>query len=140
MPTLWWTYLQYHCFTFQSPRINFYFWNERILFILFKFSRWVFRTAAKNGSLLDKKLHWTSFWWIIPESIRSKTLIVHFWRRGFYILRHFSPNVGLIKPEKAHFSAGLELLDEDKQCCSFMRLHYNVGKIPLLAVVGRTPG
>ena len=75
----------------------------------------------------------TSFWWIIPESIRSKTLIVHFWRRGFYILRHFSPNVGLIKPEKAHFSAGLELLDEDKQCCSFMRLHYNVGKIPVLA-------
>lgn len=82
----------------------------------------------------------TSFWWIIPESIRSKNLIVHFWRRGFYILRHFLPNVGLIKLEKAHFSAGPELLDKDKQCCSIMRLHYYVGKIPLLAVVGRTPG
>ena len=39
-------------------------------------------------------------------------------------MRHFLPNASLIKPEKAHFSAGLELLDEDKQCCSIMRLHY----------------
>lgn len=87
-----------------------------------------------------RRLTGTLFWWIVPESIRSKNLIAHFWKRGFYILRNFLPNVGLIKPEKAHFSAGLELLDKGKQCCSIMRFHYYVGKIPLLAVVGRTPG
>lgn len=54
--------------------------------------------------------------------------MAHFWRRGFYILRCFLPNVGLIKPEKTHFSAGLELPGRDKQGCSIMRLHYNAGK------------
>ncbi|TKC44107.1 hypothetical protein EI555_018826, partial [Monodon monoceros] len=31
------------------------------------------------------------------------------------------------------FDMGLELLDKGKQCCSIMRFHYYVGKIPLLA-------
>lgn len=50
-------------------------------------------------------------------------MIAHFWKRGFYILRWFLPNVGIIKTEKAHFSAGLELLDKDKQwaaSCDFI--------------------